>query len=164
MSELLELPLHIQDGALFYAEKLGLSEREAGKRCQTLIENAQTYGGVLTVLWHDRSHGPERFWGEFYLRLLNDLKAVRPWFATADQVVRWFRKRRSATFERVQDAAGKFVVTVQCPEDETLPPLAVKVHRASSHQAEARREASIGADRFPLSKELIVNQEKGNRH
>ncbi len=63
---LLELPLHIQDGALFYPQRLDLSEPEAEKRCKELIENAGQFGGVLTVLWHDRSHGPERFWGDFY--------------------------------------------------------------------------------------------------
>lgn len=57
---LLEIPLHIQDGALFYPQRLDLSECEAEKRCRTLIGNACELGGVLTVIWHDRSHGPER--------------------------------------------------------------------------------------------------------
>ena len=38
---LLELPLHIQDGALFYPQRLDLSEPEAEKRCQALIDNAR---------------------------------------------------------------------------------------------------------------------------
>jgi len=58
---LLELPLHIQDGALFYPQRLDLSQSEAGERCAALIDNARESGGVLNVLWHDRSHGPERF-------------------------------------------------------------------------------------------------------
>src|SRR5207253_9032885 len=64
---LLELPLHIQDGALFYPDRLDLSEPDARSRCDRLVEHARGFGGVLTMLWHDRSHGPERFWGDFYL-------------------------------------------------------------------------------------------------
>ena len=37
---LLEIPLHIQDGALFYPQRLDLSEPEAQGRCQILIDDA----------------------------------------------------------------------------------------------------------------------------
>src|SRR5205814_8142028 len=74
---LLELPLHIQDGALFYPQKLGLSETEAWELCQGVIDRTQEHGGIVTVLWHDRSHGPERFWGEFYAKLVEDLKGKK---------------------------------------------------------------------------------------
>src|SRR5262249_55618360 len=42
---LLELPLHIQDGALFYPQRLDLSRKEAELRCQVLIDNAVKFGG-----------------------------------------------------------------------------------------------------------------------
>jgi len=98
-SKLLELPVHIQDGALFYPQRLDLSEPEAEKRCQVLIDNADKFGGVLTVLWHDRSHGPERFWGDFYVSLVERLRSRACWFGTARQVVAWFRKRREVQFD-----------------------------------------------------------------
>src|SRR5204862_2603238 len=41
MRTLLELPMHIQDGALFYPRASNLSEAEAEKRCQVLIGHAQ---------------------------------------------------------------------------------------------------------------------------
>src|SRR5262249_8683830 len=72
---LLELPLHIQDGALFYRQRLDLSEAEAKIRCSELIDHAEQNGGALTVLWHDRSHAAERFWGEFYMDLIQMLKS-----------------------------------------------------------------------------------------
>jgi len=90
---LLELPLHIQDGALFFPNRLDLSESDAWTRCEELIGRAGPLGGVLTVVWHDRSHGPERFWGDFYLRLLRTLRELDGWFGTSGQVVGWFRKR-----------------------------------------------------------------------
>jgi len=99
LTKLLELPLHIQDGALFYPQQLNLSDNEAKVRCAAIIRHAERVGGVVTVLWHDRSHGPERFWGEFYKELVTDLKRRKAWFASAQQAVDWFGCRRAATFD-----------------------------------------------------------------
>jgi peptidoglycan/xylan/chitin deacetylase (PgdA/CDA1 family) len=124
---LLELPLHIQDGALFYPQKLHLRESEAEKRCQAIVEKAIKFGGVVTVLWHDRSHGPERFWGNFYKRLIHALKAHKPWFGTAGQIVDWFGQRRRVSFESVDSVNG--VRTRLRYEGETIePPLKVRVY------------------------------------
>jgi hypothetical protein len=124
---LLELPLHIQDGALFYPQRLNLSEAEAEKRCRALIDNARSFGGVLTLLWHDRSHGPERFWGDFYVKLLGVLKSSDAWFGTAGQVVGWFRKRREVRFERVGIPGGTRT-RIRYEGGEIQPPLQVRVH------------------------------------
>ncbi len=108
VQDLLELPLHIQDGALFYPKRMGLAEGEAWEVCQSMITHTEAHGGVLTVLWHDRSHGPERFWGEFYRRLVAALKQRAPWFCTAGQAVDWHRARRSVRFERqAKDDRGR---------------------------------------------------------
>jgi len=128
---LLELPMHIQDGALFYPDRMNLSEAQAETLCSDLIAKGVQYGGVLTLLWHDRSHGPERFWGDFYVGLLRSVKKTSVWFGSAGQVVNWFRQRRSVRFET---AGG--VVTVQAPaagsSDATLPPLALLTWRRVS--------------------------------
>ena len=125
---LLELPMHIQDGALFYQNKLDLHETEAEKRCKDLIENAGKFGGVLTVLWHDRSHGPERFWGDFYVSLVAVLKSSDAWFATGSQAVDWFRKRREVRFERFGN--GQIVRAIlERGEKDSLPPLCIRVHQ-----------------------------------
>jgi len=101
LSDLLEVPMHIQDGALFFPERLDLSESAAWDLCELFIANANRFGGVLTLLWHDRSHGPERFWGEFYVRLVQKLRSLGVWFGTAAQVVNWFQKRREVIFRYV---------------------------------------------------------------
>ncbi len=124
---LLELPLHIQDGALFFPGRLNLSESQAEARCQPLIDNAIRTGGVLTVLWHDRSHGPERFWGAFYLRLLEKLRSAEAWFAGAGQVVTWFRKRREVQFERLETPAG-VRAQIRYEGGEVQPPFRVRVY------------------------------------
>ncbi|OGW37718.1 MAG: hypothetical protein A2Y97_13370 [Nitrospirae bacterium RBG_13_39_12] len=99
---LLEIPLHIQDTALFYPRRMNLSEGKAMEWCEKLIQNAKSFGGVLTILWHDRSLAPERLWGDFYINLLEEIKGNKVWFATAGEIVSWFRRRREVTFENVE--------------------------------------------------------------
>jgi len=123
--KLVELPMHIQDGALFYPTRLDLPEPEAAERCQALFNHATRTGGVVTLLWHDRSHGPERFWGDFYVQLIDKLRSLRCWFATATEVVNWFQKRRSVTFERSEGPGG---LRLKYSGDPIEPPLVVRVY------------------------------------
>jgi hypothetical protein len=126
---LLELPLLIQDGALFFPERLDLPESEAWTRCEELIGQVSDLGGVLTVLWHDRSHGPERFWGDFYVRLVHALAARGAWFATAGEVVGWFRKRRGLDFAQVEMADGTLRHHLRSADGEIVPPMRLRIHR-----------------------------------
>jgi hypothetical protein len=128
--KLLELPLHIQDGALFFPDKLDLSEQQAEQRCQPLIDAAIRLGGVLTLLWHDRSHAPERFWGGFYRRLIAQLKTLNAWFASGSQAVGWFEKRRQVRFERAQSSEGP-TSRVLYEGEKIVPPLNVRFYSAS---------------------------------
>lgn len=130
---LLELPLHIQDGALFYPTRLDLSEADAWPRCVRLIDEVSRHGGALSVLWHDRSHAPERFWGDFYIRLVEALKARGAWFATAGEVIDWFARRRSVRFERTTGG-----VRLRCGGGEINPPLRVRVHHQRAGAGPAR--------------------------
>ena len=130
--QLLELPLHIQDGALFYRGRLGLSEEAAWQRCQTMLDNAQEFGGVLTLLWHDRSPGPERFWGDFYARLVKELRGRKVWFASGSQAVSWFRKRRDVILEQVGDIVRMRRVSQAdgAAGQDNTPSLRVRYHAA----------------------------------
>ncbi len=124
---LLELPMHIQDGALFFPQRMDLSESQAQARCQLIIDHSVQCGGVLTILWHDRSHGPERFWGDFYLRLLEQLKSLNVWFGSAGQAVSWFRQRREVRFERIDTPDGARARL--CYEGgEVQPPFRIRVY------------------------------------
>jgi hypothetical protein len=124
---LLELPLHIQDGALFYPHNLDLSEAEAAEQCRLLLDHAQSSGGVLTVLWHDRSHGPERLWGDFYIGLVQTLRSSNVWFATASQAVGWFHARRRVRFAR-PDHGSHSSVRVFYEGPPIDPPLILRQH------------------------------------
>lgn len=124
---LLELPMHVMDTALFYPSYLNLSPRQAEAAVRPFIENAVRFGGVLTVNWHDRSLAPERLWGDFYARLLEQLQAGNPWFATAAQTVAWFRRRRAATFESKSSDGCGVKIKLPADGDDSLPPLLVRI-------------------------------------
>jgi hypothetical protein len=128
-ANLLELPLQIMDTALFYPGYLNLSEEDAARMVWNLIEGAAEFGGALTINWHDRSIAPERLWGGFYLKLLQELKSRGAWFATAAQTVSWFRKRRSAmiTFVPVED--GKIRIQASVKPDGGSPGLRIRLHK-----------------------------------
>jgi len=125
---LLELPVHVQDGTLFYPDRLDLSESQADKRCKDLIANNLKFGGVFTVIWHDRSHGPERFWGDFYVGLVQTLKSSEGWFATGMQAVHWFSKRRQVRFVRLETGEG-VRVAAHCNGGMDLPSVRLRVYR-----------------------------------
>ena len=134
-NSLLELPLHIQDTALFYSGNMDLTEDEAWNRCDELIQNAITYSGVVTVLWHTRSLAPERLWGDFYTRLLETLDARNAWFATASQVVDWFRLRRSFSFGQVDlNEQSIRLATKSAVRGSVVPNLIIRTHWPNMNQ------------------------------
>jgi len=128
-ANLLELPLHIMDTALFYPNRLNLSEADAEKLLWKMIDSVAKFGGALTINWHDRSIAPERFWDGFYRKLLCELKSRGVWFATADQAVSWFRKRRAATIEAGNVEGGKIKLQAAASAKDGLPGLRVRVHK-----------------------------------
>jgi hypothetical protein len=132
VSRMLELPLQVMDTALFYGARMGLSRGEAMPILKQMIQNAARFGGCLTINWHDRSLAPERLWGGCYCNLLQELKCEGAWFATAGQVVSWFRKRRSAAFET--DSMEPSTPRVRRTSDphENLPGLRLRHHRGSA--------------------------------
>ena len=135
-ANLLELPLHVMDTALFYPCHRNLSPQEAGNVVGGLVENTGRFGGVLTINWHDRSIVPERLWDECYVRLLAQLRQREAWFATGAQAVAWFRKRRSAALESVLwDGDTVHVKASMKPEKGGLPGLRIRVHRPRSKAA-----------------------------
>ena len=140
--KLLELPMHIQDGAMFFPQRMNLPDSAAWSLCESFISNAIRFGGVLTLLWHDRSHAPERFWGEFYVRLVQRLQSFNPWFGTASQVVEWFRKRREVKFRRDETTPGVWIERDR-PSGRTVPPLTIRVFPTAG---------SIAKDGRPLPK------------
>jgi len=145
--ELLELPLVIQDTAMFFSREMNLSNRQAWKRCKALIENAHRTGGVLTVLWHERSLAPERLWDDFYLRLLAELKTAGSWFGSAREVIQWFRKRRNLVFKNVSLTDNEVHVEVEAGDTSDL---VFRMHLPRSYQS-TRSNDELGYIDVPLN-------------
>jgi peptidoglycan/xylan/chitin deacetylase (PgdA/CDA1 family) len=129
-AQLLELPLHVMDSALFYPDRLALSASQAKARLNEMVKNAILFGGCLTINWHDRSLAPERLWGAAYRELVDDLKKQGAWFATAGEAVAWFRKRRSVGFEPDGADPESVRAKVAADRDQRLPGLRMRIHRA----------------------------------
>ena len=128
-AQLLELPMHIMDTALFYPSYLNLSPQQAEERIRPLMANAVQFGGALTVNWHDRSIAPERFWDGTYRWLLEEFQTQGAWFATAAQAVAWFKKRRAATFDAMPDGRMKIKTA---GDAGSLPALRVRIFQPVS--------------------------------
>jgi hypothetical protein len=127
--QLLELPLHVMDTALFYPTRLNLTPDAAGRAVAPVIDEAARYGGALTINWHDRSIAPERLWDGFYVDLLGDLKRRSAWFVTASQAVAWFRRRRSAHFDGISSDGTALRVAASAQSGEEGPALTLRLHR-----------------------------------
>jgi hypothetical protein len=123
----LELPLLIQDTAMFYSGRMGLSEDEALILCREVMENVSTYGGVLVINWHDRSLAPERLWGGLYNKFLNEIKSRRVWFGTGSEVTQWFERRRLVRFSKVEMNKEVLKIRLEGLEDSDVPHLKLKV-------------------------------------
>jgi hypothetical protein len=126
--QLLEMPLHAMDTAMFYPHYLHLTQEQGIASLQSMIDFAAHNGGTLTVNWHDRSLAPERLWNESYKALIDNVHRSKGWFATASQARQWFQLRRSATFRGDHTVAmTESAQTVQY--DESLPGLICRTYR-----------------------------------
>jgi len=134
------------DTALFYPSYLGLSPRQAKALLNRMADDAVHLGGCLTVNWHDRSLAPERLWERSYRDLLLELKRRDAWFATAEDSVAWFRKRRSIKFESA--GTGQDEVRVQAVDTHNgrLPGLRLRVHNAGEPQKTDASHSSRSVD------------------
>jgi hypothetical protein len=131
---LMELPLVIMDSALLSPGRMGLAEGPAVAQCRSIVTQARRFGGTVVVNWHCRSLAPERLWRRPYQELLKELKHDdRAWFATAREVVSWFRWRRSIRFS--SNSAASTLLRVQAQAGESSFTGVLRVHRSGPNGA-----------------------------
>ena len=145
---LFELPLNVMDTALFYSKRMKISEPDALCLCRNLINEMQTYGGVLTINWHTRSLNPERNWDDFYIELINILKAENVWFASAKQAVNWFKKRRSVHFDDVRVSNDKITIKVSSKNLNDLPHVLLRVYHPKSDSLDDMKNLHFSEKQF----------------
>ncbi len=143
VTQLMELPMHVMDTALFYPSYLNLHPRDAGKQVSGVINHATRFGGSVTVNWHDRSIFPERLWDKFYVGLISEFESKNAWFATASQAVSWFRKRRSATFEAMRWEGDALQANIAVGKEDDLPSLRLRIHRNTRDYRDIVLDGSI---------------------
>jgi hypothetical protein len=90
ISNLVVLPLNIQDGALLGEWRQFLSNKEAWEQVECLLTEAKKVGAVVTVLWHNNSFATPRFWGWLYERILERAQQDGAYICRAIDVVEMF--------------------------------------------------------------------------
>jgi peptidoglycan/xylan/chitin deacetylase (PgdA/CDA1 family) len=92
---LLEIPLHIQDGALFNPDNLDLSPPLA-----LLSDRVEDTRGLVTLLWHPHVVDERRFPGWFwvYEELLKYISRKDAWVAPVRKIGDWWEQRRKLKF------------------------------------------------------------------
>jgi hypothetical protein len=108
---------------------LNLREQDAERLVWKLLDDAERFGGVLTINWHDRSIAPERLWDDFYVQFLCELKSRGAWLTTAAQTVAWFRKRRSAVVQSMRVGASAIRIRGRMERADTLPGLTMRINK-----------------------------------
>jgi hypothetical protein len=154
---LLELPLIIMDTALFYPAHMDLTEAEARKCIREMIKGALRYGGVITINWHHRSIGPERLWDDFYIELLENFRKSNAWIATAQQAVKWYRKRRSFSFSNSMCSDEQFHLKLKDNDDSDVPDLLLRVHTPESTDYE---DIVISQENMVVDMPLSLHRQK----
>lgn len=141
---LLEIPLTVQDTALFYPARMNLREGPAWEVVEAVVEEVGVHGGVFVLNWHQRSLGPERCWDRFYARLVAHLRARTGWLVTLTVARSWFVARRALRLVRVgHDDSRQFALTGSWPADLPLP--VVVCHGGATAAVELEREGAVVA-------------------
>jgi hypothetical protein len=131
-TRLLELPLHIQDSALFFPARMNCTESEALDLCRAVLDWTQRLGGVVTLSWHERSLVPERQWDGTYTWLLAQLRQRGAYVGSARDVVAWFSVRRSVDLQGVEiDPDRLHALSDPEPSAAAAPGLTLRFHRDS---------------------------------
>jgi len=90
ISNLVVLPLNVQDGALLGEWHQFLNNEEAWKQVECLLMEAKKLGAVVTVLWHNNSFVAPRFWGWLYERIIQRAQQDGAYICRAIDVVEMF--------------------------------------------------------------------------
>jgi hypothetical protein len=90
---------------------------------------------------------------------LNDLKARGVWFATATEIVAWFRKRRSVVFEGAAAKRGSSATDGLSDDNDQLPELRLRIHNSPLLQG---RSGQHGFVDVCFSQDAVLQMASGN--
>ena len=81
------LPLNIQDGTLLAKWNKNLSQKQSWKEIEKIMNIAKEKNAILTILWHNASFGPPRYWGDVYKKIIEKGKKDGAQFLTALEAI-----------------------------------------------------------------------------
>ena len=90
--DLLEVPQHVMDGALFTANALEYDRERAVRHCLLLMDQVEAVGGCLTLSWHPNVIDHPTYWG-VYEDVLAEAARRRAWGCSLAQLREWWRGR-----------------------------------------------------------------------
>ena len=93
-TNVVEIPLNIQDTALFRPKGLGVDADIAFEYVKEITRQVKKVGGVLTLSWHPSKIIREGWWS-LYERILEYLDQQNVWFATIREIGEYWRERSS---------------------------------------------------------------------
>ncbi|MDW8146125.1 MAG: polysaccharide deacetylase family protein [Roseiflexaceae bacterium] len=91
---ILEIPLHVMDGALFTTNALEYDAELAVHHCIQLMDRVAQVGGCLTLNWHPNYLNDSKWWS-VYQALLEEGARRNAWGCTAGQLYAWWIQRES---------------------------------------------------------------------
>lgn len=102
----LEIPLHIQDGALFDPDNLDLTPPLALRWAKQLIDRVEETKGLVTLLWHPQTTDERRFpgWFSVYAELLSYIAKKDAWVAPVREIGYWWEQRRRERMDRTRES------------------------------------------------------------
>lgn len=141
---LLEIPLTVMDGQLFWYEKLD-AER-AYERTMGLIRTVASFNGVACLNWHQHTMDELSFpgWWDAFRRCLEDLRRMDPWFATGSDLATWWNRRAEVQFREVSVSKGSAIWTLA---DPVGGPLTLRIDTRSLGRDRIRIE---GTDEYEI--------------
>jgi len=86
--DILEIPLTIMDSTLFDYMKLDISE--AWKITKLLIDTAERYRGIITILWHRMYMTGKNL--KFYEKILEYCYNKGAWITSGERIIEWWKK------------------------------------------------------------------------
>ena len=168
---LVEVPLIIQDGALFGGKTwnssddgdrgvcLSLSKEEAMERCDEVLMYARKFGGVITLLWHQVSLAPPKKWGEFYRALIEQVIVDGAWVISIKEAIQWFSARSDAVLHIDHVPGGIRIRISGSGPIPSLPEMRIRIHTDAINLGEITGDYIEGTGYIDLrcsSPEIVV--------
>jgi len=88
----LEIPMHIMDGALFTTNALEYNLELAIHHCVQLLDRVAKVGGCLTLNWHPNYLNDDKWWS-VYKTLLEEAARRNAWGCSVGQLYSWWTQR-----------------------------------------------------------------------